>query len=143
MLIEILHRFACRLILTLALIIVSFWTAGCAVTYTQAPAAAVNAWTMVGKEEWVHYDGVATLTASIRAGTLLFHRTAPCPRGSRVSHSTLGWVAGDQRSYAANSCRNEKPVVDVSRFNREWFVNGLPLYLQLAYRETVVLRRRR
>jgi len=88
----------------------------------------------------VYYDGVVALTTPVRAGTLLFQLTAPCPCGSRMTHATLGWVAGDKWSYAADSCIDQKLVVDVSQFNYSRFVDGLPRYLQLTYKETAVHR---
>jgi len=118
-----------------ATILIAGILSGCAVN-PPAVKAPDNTWVQVGPKDWVFNQDGSTLSAALRAGTLLFQLSLACPPKGRVSHFTIGWAAGDANSYAGNSCIDERITVDVRTFDGLWFYDDLPPALKAAYART-------
>lgn len=134
-----------RQLMLAATVLLGLQLVGCTVVqrgplprFESAPARAVPPiypWVRLNEKDWVLSTPAYKMEATILAGSLLFSRQQPCPRGSSESFEVLHFVAGDEFGSVV-SCSGKRSSASTHWFRSQEFTNTLPHPLQEAFRYT-------
>lgn len=131
-------------LMLVATVLLGLQLGGCTVTYTTRPSfesgssrvvIPVYVWVRLNERDWELRTPAYKMEATILAGSLLFSRQQPCPRGSSESFEVLHFVAGDDSGSVVN-CGGKRSTASTHWFRSREFTDTLPHPLQEAFRYT-------